>query len=205
MIRIEQCRKQYGARVLFDGLSIEAPTGASVAVLGPSGAGKTTLLRMVAGLEKPDAGRILLRGEAVSGPGIHVPPSRRRLGFAFQDDLLWPHMTVREHLEFALDGQPRQHRDARVEELLLATALKPLAQARATLLSGGEARRLTLARACASRRDILLLDEPLAHLDPGLHARILGWLREEMRGRTCLVVTHDAGEAAALAGEQIRL
>lgn len=205
MIRIEQCRKQWGARVLFDGLYIEAPVGASLAVLGPSGAGKTTLLRMVAGLEKPDAGRILLRGEVVSGPGIHVPPSRRRLGFAFQDDLLWPHMTVRQHLEFALDGQSRQDRDARVEELLLAVALKPLAHARATQLSGGEARRLSLARACAARRDILLLDEPLAHLDTELRGRILAWLREEMRGRTCLVVTHDGDEAAALAGEEIRL
>jgi iron(III) transport system ATP-binding protein len=205
VIRLEQCRKQWGARVVFDGLSLEVPAGASVAVLGPSGAGKTTLLRMIAGLEKPDAGRILLRGDVVSGPGVHVPPSRRRLGFAFQDDLLWPHMTVRQHLEFALDGQSRQEREARVEELLLAVGLKPLAQAHATQLSGGEARRLSLARACAARRDILLLDEPLAHLDPDLHARILGWLREEMRGRTCLVVTHDAGEAAALAGEEFRL
>lgn len=205
MIRLEQCRKQWGARVLFDGLCFEAPAGASVAVLGPSGSGKTTLLRMIAGLEKPDAGRILLRGEAVSGPGVHVPPSRRRLGFAFQDDLLWPHMTVRQHLEFALDGQARQERQARVEELLAAVGLKPLAKALATQLSGGEARRLSLARACAARRDILLLDEPLAHLDVELHARVLGWLRDEMRGRTCLAVTHDAGEAAALAGDVIRL
>lgn len=201
MIEVRHCRKAYSGRILFDRLSFKVPAGETLQIVGPSGAGKTTLLRLVAGLDRPDAGDILLRGQPARGLSL----SRRRLGYAFQDDLLWPHLTVHGHLDYALSSWPRADREARIRELLHALGLAPLARARPPQLSGGEARRLNLARACAARRDILLFDEPFAHLDGALSERVRDWLREESRHAACLLVTHDADDRLKLGSAKLHL
>lgn len=191
MIALEGIAKRWPGRVLFEDLSLRVGEGEIVLLSGPSGAGKTTLLRLIAGLERPDAGRILLRGETVSDPAHLVSPHRRRLGLAFQSALLWPHLTVRDHLDFPIAHRPRREREARVDELLAALRLENVAGARAEALSGGEACRVSLGRACAARPDVLLLDEPFAHMDEALAGITWEWLRGELAGRTCLLVTHD--------------
>ena len=120
-IALTSVTKRFGSHVALDGISVEISTGETAVILGPSGCGKTTLLRVIAGLEVPDAGDVLLEGAKVTAGGrVVVPPHRRRLGFVFQDLALWPHLTVREHLDFVLRPATvsRSERQARVQEAL---------------------------------------------------------------------------------------
>ena len=170
-------------------------SGRPIALVGPSGAGKTTVLRAVAGLLRPDAGRITADGEVWfdAGRGIHLPPERRSVGLVFQDYALFPHLTVEANVAYG--GR------ARVRELLAAFGLTSLAQARPGELSGGERQRVALARALARQPRVLLLDEPLAALDAHTRVSVRAELREHLRrvGLPTLLVTHDYADAAALA------
>jgi molybdate transport system ATP-binding protein len=169
--------------------------GSPVALVGPSGAGKTTVLRAVAGLLRPDAGRITADGEVWfdSGQGVDLPPERRSVGLVFQEYALFPHLTVARNVAYG--GR------ARVGELLEAFGLRSLARARPGELSGGERQRVALARALARQPRVLLLDEPLAALDAHTRAGVRGELREHLRRLRLptLLVTHDYADAAALA------
>jgi ABC-type Fe3+/spermidine/putrescine transport system ATPase subunit len=202
-LRVTGVRKRHGHRVAVADVSMHVSAGEAFVVVGPSGSGKTTLLRLIAGLERPDAGEIWLDGRVVAGPGEHVPPHRRRLGFVFQDLALWPHLTVRQHLDFVMEsvGIPRSERAARARETLSLVRIDGLAGRHPHELSGGEQQRAALARALVGRPRLLLLDEPFSSLDPDLRAV----LREEV-GRlqralqlTSISVTHDREDAAALA------
>jgi molybdate transport system ATP-binding protein len=169
---------------------------APVTVLfGPSGAGKSTLLRLLAGLERPDAGQILFRGETWfdAARAIHLPPQRRRAGFLFQDYALFPHLTVLDNVAYAADR-------ARAAVLLERFGLSALAARKPRGISGGEQQRVALARALAAGPSLLLLDEPLSALDAATRLRTRSQLRRMLResGIPSIVVTHDRSEAIAL-------
>jgi putative spermidine/putrescine transport system ATP-binding protein len=183
-----------------DTLSLDVPRGALLALLGPSGCGKTTTLRLIAGLERADAGRVLVAGCDVTA----LPPETRNMGVVFQSYALFPHMTAAANVGFGLETRrhiPRAERAARVEQALAMVGLSRLASRRPRQLSGGQQQRVALARALAIRPDLLLLDEPLSALDAQLRDEV----REEIRalqrrlGTTAVFVTHDQSEALAMA------
>jgi len=204
MIRLENLYKSYSGKPVLEGLSLTLAEGARLVVLGSSGCGKTTLLRLAAGLELPDAGEVYLEGRLASRPGWGIPPYSRSIGFAFQSPTLWPHMNVAQNLTFGMHGAPTPmcgHKQETVEELANAFAFSGLLKRYPGQLSGGEARRVGLARALAARPRLLLLDEPLTNLDEELKERILKEALAFIEGfhPTVIFVTHDPGEAAALA------
>lgn len=167
------------------------------ALVGPSGCGKTTILRMVAGFEQPTKGEILLDGARVS----HLPPYERNVTTVFQSYALFPHMTVRDNVEFGLKRKPVADAAARVAEILDLVQLAGLEHRLPAQLSGGQRQRVALARALVMRPKVLLLDEPLSALDPGLRKQVRAELRLLQRrvGITFLLVTHDQEEALSLA------
>ena len=180
-------------------VTLEAASGVT-AVFGPSGAGKTTLARCVAGLARPDGGRIALDGEVLFGPGVDVPPHRRGIGYVFQEARLFPHLDVRGNL---LYGAPRGTDPGAVADML---DIAPLLDRRPAGLSGGEAARVALGRALLRRPRLLILDEPLAALDMGLRGAILPYL-ERLRdgGVPILYISHAIEEVARLADTLVLL
>jgi molybdate transport system ATP-binding protein len=176
-------------------LSLQVPS--TTALVGPSGAGKTTVLRAVAGLVRPTAGRISCNGAVWfdADAGVNEPPDRRRVGLVFQDYALFPHMTVRENIEFSRSDPA----DAYLERF----GIGHLAHARPGELSGGERQRVALARALARRPDVLLLDEPLSALDAHTRVGVRAELQELLRGLglPVVLVSHDFDDAAALADQ----
>lgn len=183
---------------ILDDVSLVVGAGERLAVLGPSGSGKSTALRVVAGLQRPTTGRIVLDGADVTD----VPPHRRGIGLVFQDAALFPHRDVAGNVGFGprVAHLPAAERDARVAEALDLVGLAGTERRDVTTLSGGEAQRVALARALAPRPDVLLLDEPLGALDGPLRQRLQDDLRELFArlALTVVHVTHDVGEAFAL-------
>jgi ABC-type Fe3+/spermidine/putrescine transport system ATPase subunit len=195
-------RKAYGPHEVVRGVDLAVRDGEVVCLLGPSGCGKTTTLRMVAGLEAPSAGTIAIGGEVVSGPGVFVPPERRRLGMVFQSYAVWPHMDVLANVRFPLtvSGVRRDEAERRARTQLDQLALGGLERRYPHQLSGGQQQRVALARALVGEPRVLLLDEPLSNLD----ARLREEVRDEIRALvkrvrvTVLLVTHDQEEALGL-------
>jgi len=210
VLRLAGVTKRYGQRTVVDGVSFDVHAGESVVILGPSGCGKTTVLRIIAGLERPDEGGIDLDGRTVARAGRNlVPPYERHLGYVFQDLALWPHLTVRENLDFVMRSAAVRlvERAERAREMLALVRIERLADRHPHELSGGEQQRAALARALVGRPRMLLLDEPFSSLDPDL--RIL--LRDEVQRLrrslhvTSICVTHDREDAAALADRVIQM
>lgn len=195
----------FGDRVVLDRTSLSLADGEIVALLGPSGSGKSTLLRVIAGLLAPDAGDVLVDGESV----LRVPTHQRNIGMVFQDEQLFPHRTVGQNIEFGLrmHGWSRPDRATRVDELLELVGLGGFAGRRTTDLSGGEAKRVALARSLGPRPRVLLLDEPLTGLDRELHDQLVVELAALLRAAstTALLVTHDRDEANAIADRTAQL
>jgi thiamine transport system ATP-binding protein len=187
-----------GATAL-DAVSISVAEGEVVALLGPSGSGKSTLLRVIAGLLVPDRGTVAVDGTDVTTWPTHL----RRVGMVFQDEQLFPHRTVEQNIEFGLrmQGVERAERSSRSAELLELVGLDGFGRRPVTELSGGEAKRVALARSLAPRPRVLLLDEPLTGLDRDLHDRLAKEVSTILRteGTTALLVTHDRDEATAIA------
>jgi thiamine transport system ATP-binding protein len=190
---------------VLDRVSLSAGDGEIVALLGPSGSGKTTLLRVVAGLVTPDAGSVHLDGRDLTG----VPTHRRGIGMVFQDEQLFPHRDVAANVGFGLKMQkvPAVERRRRVDAMLELVGLPKYGHRRVTDLSGGEAKRVALARSLAPAPRALLLDEPLTGLDRELHDRLVGEVAGILRraATTAIVVTHDREEAAILADRVVTM
>jgi putrescine transport system ATP-binding protein len=199
IVRIEGATKRFGAVVAVDNVDLEIARGELFALLGGSGCGKSTLLRLLAGLETPDSGRILIDGEDMTG----VPPHRRPVNMMFQSYALFPHMDVATNVGYGLrrDGAPKSEIAARVAQALALVRLEELGARKPSQLSGGQRQRVALARALVKRPKILLLDEPLAALDRKLRegTRFELVRLQEQLGLTFIVVTHDQEEAMSMA------
>ncbi|GGE53439.1 ABC transporter [Primorskyibacter flagellatus] len=172
-------------------------------ILGPSGCGKSTLLRLIAGLDRVDSGRIEIGGVEMSAPARHVPPEDRSVGLIFQSYALWPHMNVRDNVAFPAEARGASRSEARAiaDQSLSLVDLAPLATRPPAELSGGQRQRVALARCLASGARTVLMDEPLANLDPHLRDRMEGEIARfhKQSGATTLYITHDQREAMSLA------
>jgi len=202
-IELVEVTKRFDKLVALDKLSFSVEQGESLCLFGPSGCGKTTVLRIIAGLELPDKGKVLINGTLVTGDGVYVPPVDRKIGMVFQDLALWPHMRVERHIDFVLQStrMSRPARHDRVREILELCRLTDRKRAYPGELSGGEQQRLALARALAANPKILLLDEPFANLDAELRERMLSEvsrLKNELSA-TVVFATHDQQEVASMA------
>jgi sulfate transport system ATP-binding protein len=201
-ITVEGATKRFGDFVALDDVSIEVPDGSLMALLGPSGSGKSTLLRVIAGLEEPDSGRVIISDQDMT----HVPVQDRSVGFCFQHYAAFKHMTVGGNVAFGLSirKRPKTEIKQRVHELLQLVQLEGLIDRYPSQLSGGQRQRMALARALAVEPRVLLLDEPFGALDARVRTELRQWLRrlhEEVHVTT-IFVTHDQEEAMDVA-EQI--
>ncbi len=205
MLVVDSVSVSLGGRSVLDAVSLAVSAGEVVAVFGPSGSGKSTLLRAVAGLVEVESGRVVIDGVDVTS----VPTHRRRVGMVFQDEQLFPHRDVAGNVAFGLEmaGVGRRERESRVEELLSAVGLDGFGDRDVSTLSGGEAKRVALARSLAPRPAVLLADEPLTGLDADLHDRLAVEVGAVLResGTTTLWVTHDRAEAALVADRSVSL
>ena len=198
-ILVRNATRRFGDFTALDDVSVEIPSGSLTALLGPSGSGKSTLLRVIAGLERLDAGTVEIDGRDATG----LPPQRRGVGFVFQHYAAFKHMTVRENVAFGLKvaRRPRAEIRARVEELLELVQLPGLADRYPAQLSGGQRQRMALARSLAVQPSVLLLDEPFGALDARVRQELRAWLRrlhDEVHVTT-VFVTHDQEEAMEVA------
>ncbi|MGH7062782.1 MAG: sulfate/molybdate ABC transporter ATP-binding protein [Stellaceae bacterium] len=202
-VAIHGISRCYGPASALSALDLAVAEGEFVALLGPSGAGKTTLLRIIAGLDRPDAGNVVISGRDVR----NLSPRDRQIGFVFQNYALFRHMTVADNIAFGLTVKPRRQRPpraeitARVNELLDLMRLSGLGGRFPAQLSGGQRQRAALARALAVNPKVLLLDEPFGALDAKVRAELREWLRDLQRQLrlTTIFVTHDQHEALQLA------
>ena len=204
-IVVRNLEKSFGTTRVVDDVSFEVPRGELVALLGPSGGGKSTVLRIIAGLEEPDRGEVLLGGVVANGKRVQD----RAVGFVFQHYALFRHMTVRKNIAFGLEirKRPQKEIDATVDELLGLVQLDALGNRYPSELSGGQRQRVALARALAPRPSLLLLDEPFGALDAKVRVELREWIRRlhKERGITSVFVTHDQEEAMDLADRVIVL
>jgi len=209
-LSVRQLSRRFGGRLVLDRLSLDVAPGRLIVLLGPSGCGKTTLLRVIAGLDRPDAGEVWIGGRQVAAADRNVvPPNQRQIGFVFQDLALWPHMTVEQQLDFVLasGGTPRSARLVRTQEILALARIESLSGRRPHELSGGEQQRAALARALVGHPQLLLMDEPFSSLDAELRAAVRADFRRLQREAqvTTVFVTHDREDAAALADEVVEM
>ncbi len=198
-IELRQLTKRFGTVTAAEGISLQVNDGELVALLGPSGSGKTTVLRMIAGLENPTGGEVLINGRVVNP----VPVQRRNIGFVFQGYALFPSMTVSGNIAFGLRVKKWEpdHRQARIAELLKIFGLEELEERYPHQLSGGQRQRVAIARALAPKPDVLLLDEPFAAVDAKIRQELREWLvrlHDELN-LTTIFVTHDQEEAMEVA------
>jgi sulfate/thiosulfate transport system ATP-binding protein len=195
--------KRFGDFVALDDVSVEVETGSLTALLGPSGSGKSTLLRVIAGLEKPDDGTVLIGGKNVTGRA----PQERGVGFVFQHYAAFKHMTVHDNIAFGMKirKRPRAEVRERVDHLLELVQLQGLAGRYPAQLSGGQRQRMGLARALAVDPEVLLLDEPFGALDARVRTELRAWLRRlhDETHTTTVIVTHDQEEAMEVADKVV--
>jgi sulfate transport system ATP-binding protein len=201
-ILVERVSKNFGDFVALEDVSLNVRDGSLTALLGPSGGGKSTLLRVIAGLETPDSGNVLIAGSDAT----NTPPQRRNVGFVFQHYAAFKHMTVAKNVAFGLTirKRPKDEIEARIDELLKLVHLDGFAHRYPSQLSGGQRQRMALARALAVQPRVLLLDEPFGALDATVRKELRAWLRrlhDEVHVTT-VFVTHDQEEAMEVA-EQI--
>ncbi len=203
-ITLRNVTKRFGKFVAVDRLNLEIEDGGFVTLLGPSGCGKTTTLRMIAGLETPTEGEILIDGKPVfsSEKGIDISPDKRDVGFLFQNYALWPHMTVEQNIAFGLENLKwdKARIRARVDELLAMLRISQFGKRYPSELSGGQQQRVAIARTLATGPKVLFMDEPLSNLDAKLRTEMRAELKRlhTETGSTFVYVTHDQLEAMTL-------
>ncbi|WP_287497887.1 ABC transporter ATP-binding protein [Pandoraea sp. CB10b_02] len=202
---IDSVSKQWGNTLALADVSFSADAGSLVVLLGPSGCGKSTLLRMIAGLETPTSGRIVLGGVDVT----ELPPARRRLSMVFQSYALFPHLSVRENLLFGLRvrGEPARDYPRRLARVASLLGLEPYLERKPSQLSGGQQQRVALGRAVIAETSVCLMDEPLSNLDAQLRQEMRREIRALQRqlGMTLVYVTHDQTEAMSMADQVVLL
>lgn len=202
-VELKNINKTFGDYKASDDVSFGIEKGKLIGLLGPSGSGKTTILRMIAGLETPDSGDIIIDGERVND----IPASKRGIGFVFQNYALFRYMTVYENIAFGLRVQKtdKKRTDERVRELISLIGLEGLEKRYPSQLSGGQRQRVAFARALAPNPHLLLLDEPFAAIDAKVRQELRSWLKDmiEKLGVTSIFVTHDQDEAIEVADEII--
>lgn len=202
-VKLENINKNFGDYQASNNVNLSIEKGKLIGLLGPSGSGKTTILRMIAGLETPDSGNIIIDGKTVN----NLPASKRGIGFVFQNYALFRYMTVFDNIAFGLQVQKKDkaYIKQRVEELINLVGLKGLGKRRPHQLSGGQRQRVAFARALAPNPHLLLLDEPFAAIDAKIRKELRSWLRETINkvGITSIFVTHDQEEAVEVADEII--
>ena len=202
-VEVKNIVKNYGDFKASDLVNFQIEKGKLIGLLGPSGSGKTTILRMIAGLETPDAGDIIIDGIRMND----IPPSERGIGFVFQNYALFRHMSIYDNIAFGLKVQKVSKRliDQRVKELIFLIGLEGLDKRYPHQLSGGQRQRVAFARALAPRPKLLLLDEPFAAIDAKIRKELRVWLKDMITqlGITSIFVTHDQEEAVELADEII--
>ncbi|MGZ2256462.1 ABC transporter ATP-binding protein [Roseobacter sp. A03A-229] len=202
-ISVQGLTKRFGASTAVDDISFDAEENEFFTIVGASGCGKSTLLRLIAGLETPDAGEIVLDGQVVAGAGLNVAPEERYVGVVFQSYALWPHMTVLGNVAFPdqARGLDAAAAEDRARRHLGTVSLTTFADRKPENLSGGQRQRVALARCLAGDARTILMDEPLANLDPHLRGEMEQELHAFHRasGATTLYITHDQREAMALA------
>ena len=201
LLEVRSLKAGYDDHVVVHDLSFQVERGQLVSLLGPSGCGKTTLLRALAGFTAVQSGEVSLNGQVVSSSKVHIAPEKRRLGMVFQDHALFPHMTVRENLEFGLRRESARARRIKIDGLLEMTDLVKCDSRYPHEISGGQQQRVALARALAPEPSIILLDEPFSNLDSELRERLAREVADILREReiAAILVTHDQHEAFALA------
>lgn len=203
-VKLENITKRFGQTVAVNDVSLEIKGGDFFCLLGPSGCGKTTLLRMIAGLEKPDEGRIWIGDDLVydSSDRTFIPPGSRRIGLVFQSYALWPHMTVEQNILFGLQVRkiPHDVQKRRLNEVNSLLQINGLERRYPNELSGGQQQRVALARELVTGADVLLMDEPLSNLDAQLRIDMRAELKRLHSDTevTIIYVTHDQVEALSL-------
>lgn len=202
-VELKNINKTFGSYKASDDVSFGIEKGKLIGLLGPSGSGKTTILRMIAGLETPDSGEIIIDGKVVN----NIPASQRGIGFVFQNYALFRYMTVYDNIAFGLKIQKADKKtiDSRVKELVKLIGLEGLEKRYPSQLSGGQRQRVAFARALAPNPQLLLLDEPFAAIDAKVRQELRTWLKEMIQnlGVTSIFVTHDQDEAIEVADEII--
>ena len=199
LINLSKTFSEKEGRVV-DNVSLEMEQGEILALLGESGSGKTTVLRMIAGFEPPSSGEVHIDGKLAAGNGTFIMPEKRGVGVVFQDYALFPHLTVRQNMEFGLKGLDSGLRSERINEMMEITGTKMLAKRYPHELSGGQKQRIALARAMAPRPGLILMDEPFSSIDSMLKNQMRKEIRAILKktGTTALFVTHDTRDALVL-------
>lgn len=203
MLELRNIGVDYDGKPFLRGVNLAVERGERVSLVGPSGSGKSTLLRVIAGIERPSTGEVIIDGKDVTS----TPPHLRQVGMVFQDNQLFPHLTVGDNVGYSLRVTRRRDRAQVVTEMLDLVGLAGFTQRAVTSLSGGEQKRVAVARSLAANPAVLLLDEPLTGLDEALHDRLLDDLIAlfDRRGTTVVHVTHDIAEARRLSSRVIEI
>ena len=201
-LQTEDLTKRYGDVTAVENVTLTVKAGEFLTILGPSGGGKTTALRLLAGFERPSAGRIQIGSRVVADDHHFTPPEKRKVGMVFQDYALFPHVSVAGNIAFGLRGR-HQNTAHQVKRMLSLVGLDKLADRMPHELSGGQQQRVALARALAPGPDILLLDEPFSNLDTALRSQVRKDVRRILleTKTTAIFVTHDQREALSLSDE----
>lgn len=209
MINLKNISFKYdnSKEIILNKLSLFIDSGEVIAIVGPSGGGKSTLLRIIAGLENPFDGEIIINGRTIFNKAINIKPEKRDVGMVFQDYALFPHMTVKKNIEYGISHLSKAERKTRVLEVLDLVELQSYSKRYPHELSGGQQQRIALARALAPRPKLLLLDEPFSNLD----AHLLEKLREDLfkilrkTSITTIMVTHNLEDARTQADRVVRI
>lgn len=204
MLELRNVSKIYKDKKAIDNVSIYINKGESLIITGPSGSGKSTLLRMITGLEMVSSGEILLNNNVISSNKYVLNPNERNMSFVFQSAALWPHMTVKENIMFAINNLSKSEAEYKLNSLLEIAEIKELKNRYPNEISGGEARRVSILRAIASDKEIFFLDEPLTNLNMDLKYKLLDFILDIVKtmNKTMIYVTHDLDEADRIQGRK---